>query len=129
MSVLPDEIFSNVWLLARPLLCTSFIPPLTSLSDGKYPLCHWAVLITNLSVDYIQQHFENRYSSGGQSLGTLYELQRADSHQYSVNIIPFPASALRSEWRRVSNQWLGVTTKSNDEISVAGSRQYLRCTN
>lgn len=123
MSVLPDEIFYNVWLLARPLTRTSFIPPLTSLSDGKYPLCHWGVLITNLSVTDIEYHFENRYGSAERHLGTLYELRRIDENQHSVNMIqPFLTSDLRAEWRRVSKKWLGLTTKSNQEISAAGSR-------
>ena len=123
MSSLPDEIFLNVWLMARPLSRTSFIPPLTSLSDGRYPLSHWGVLVTDLPVNDIEHHLENPYGSAEWQLGTLYELRRIHENNHSVNIIkPFLSSDLRVEWRRVSKMWLGVTTKSHEEISVIGSR-------
>ena len=73
-------------------------------------------------MDDIEQHFENRYGSAERHLGTLYELRRSDENQHSVNMIqPFLTSHLRGEWRRVSKQWLGVTTKSDQEISATGA--------
>src|SRR5438045_8473980 len=118
----PNEIFYNVWLLARPLSHTSLIPPLASLSDGKYPLCHWGALITELSVNDIEEHFENRYGSPERNMGTLYALHRAEN-QYSANILPpFLPSNLQAEWRRISTTWLTVTTKSSEASSTSGTR-------
>ena len=71
----------------------------------------------------IEYHFENRHGSAERQLGTLYELRRTDENQHSVNTIqPFLTSYLRAEWKRVSKKWLGVTTKSDQEILAVGSR-------
>ena len=38
-----------VWLFARPLSLTTYFPPLGWVSEGKFHLCHWGVMITKLS--------------------------------------------------------------------------------
>src|SRR5579859_6096369 len=40
----------KVWILARPLSVTQIITPLGMASKGKFYLCHWDVLVSDLSV-------------------------------------------------------------------------------
>jgi hypothetical protein len=115
------EIF-GVWLLARPLKLPNM---LSSASIGKLPVCHWAILITPMSEDYIREKLRTGFTYGAPALGTLYELTRVEVNSYLNMVEDFSATNLRGEWSRVSGNCIGTTTMSNEAIKDECTILYL----
>ena len=109
----------SVWLFARPLSWADFIIALQWVSDGKYPLCHWGVLVTHLD---ITDEFMRRTPSPTEALdlGIMYELRRNDINQNTVNIIR-PFSTASAEWRLFSAKYIGTTEMAHEQIEVEGT--------
>ena len=115
----------SVWLFARPLSWADFIIALQWVSDGKYPLCHWAVLVTHMDItandEFMRRDLAQASSSGNTDWGIMYELRRNDINQNTVNIIrPFSPAALQAEWRLFSAKYIGTTEMSHDQIELEG---------
>src|SRR5271154_3675668 len=104
----------SVWLFARPLSWADFIIALQWVSDGKYPLCHWGVLVTHMDItandEFMRRNSPQVLSSpDDQDLGIMYELQRNDINQNTVSITrPFSPAALKAEWRLFSAKKIGT---------------------
>jgi len=116
----------SVWILARPVSGANWFPMLAKSSAGKFHLCHWAVLVSNLLIEEIKDGFmrkrRSRFSNSKCNLGTLYELQRIGD-QNTVNIsLSFGIAQLDTDWLTVSAEYVGMTPMTNHEISVQGEQ-------
>lgn len=112
----------SVWLFARPLSWANIIPALQFVSDGKFPLCHWGVLVTErlLEVDNVLVH---RAVAPGEELGIMYELHRDDSNLNTVHISrPFSSTNLQGEWSSFTAKLIGTTGMSVRDIENHGQR-------
>jgi len=102
----------SVWILARPVSGANWFPMLAKSSAGKFHLCHWAVLVSNLLIEEIKDGFmrkrRSRFSNSKCNLGTLYELQRIGDQN--------------TDWLTVSAEYVGMTPMTNHEISVQGEQ-------
>ena len=113
----------SVWLLARRLTLSPPLQPFSSLSDGRYPLCHWGILTTNLPPAKVDAYLkQNDFLMDDLALGTLYQLVRTPGN---CNIVgcnqPFLLSTLRREWRRPFGTPMGRTLMSHKDILTIGS--------
>jgi hypothetical protein len=114
----------DVYIVARGLRAAGRFAPL---SDGKLPLCHWALLITSQTQWWIQTQLVRFSESNGQSelppWGTLFELSRTlenkVSHRKSRG---FSLQEWHKEWGTVSMTYVG-TTKVTDHMLVAKGAQ------
>src|SRR5271155_1658919 len=115
----------SVWLFARPLSWADFIIALQWVSDGKYPLCHWGVLVTHLDItanDEFMRRGPHISTSEVFDLGIMYELRRNDINQNTVNVIrPFSTKSLEAEWRLFSAKYIGTTETHHDQIELEGT--------
>ena len=95
----------------------------TYFSRGKFPLCHWGVLVTDsTSVDVESLEIETReLGQTDDRLGVLWELQRTPSDKNTVNVVqPFMLSTLKEQWMDYSAKHIGTTVMSHDEIQRKG---------
>jgi hypothetical protein len=115
----------SVWLFARPLSWADFIIALQWVSDGKYPLCHWGVLVTHLDITANDEFMRRTPHTSGidvLDLGTMYELQRNDINQNTVTVTsPFSTTSLQAEWRLFSAKYIGTTEITLDQIELEGT--------
>ena len=122
----------KVWILARPLSLTQWLPALADTSDGRFHLCHWAILLTdaNIAIRDIKAGLTEdpilMSSSANQSiLGTLYELHRIGNSN-TVNVISdFGPTHICNGWQRLSAMHIGMTSLKDAEISKKGDSQKL----
>jgi hypothetical protein len=121
----------GVWLFAKPLSGAQGIPALVSTSDGRFHLCHWGVLVTELSVTDLTVILQsNRAGFGGtkdkdDDLGALYELYRIKGSLYTVRIShPFTTSMLRVFWTNFSPKYIGDTQMQDNKIAEEGMYSY-----
>ena len=130
-----DQLSKNVWIFAKPLSGASVIPTFITalISRGKFPLCHWGVLITHLtSVDVERLEFRTgELGQGDDSFGVLWELNRAPDDKNTVNVQPFTLLTLKNQWIKFSAKYIGTTTMNHDEIQREGinSSSFVCCTN
>lgn len=115
----------NVWLFARPLSGTRWLPTLAKSSDGKFHLCHWGVLVTNITAIDIRaialKEIRNFGSLENIILGTMYELKCIDNDKNSAHVQhDFGTSDLSLEWRSFSTEYIGDTEMSDIDISKEG---------
>lgn len=115
----------SVWLFARPLSWADFIIALQWVSDGKYPLCHWGVLITHLDItanDEFMRRTQHISSTEVLDFGIMYELRRNDINQNTLNVIhPFSTASLQTEWRLFSAKYIGTTEIMHEQIELEGT--------
>ena len=117
-----------VWILGR-LFSAAPSPPLVESSTAqKFPLCDWAVLVTDLGIvdlRVISERSWTRVGGGGLSaieLGTLYEVQRTGGGGLSLHICqPFCTSHLREKWTTFPLEFMSTTIMSAGEIYAEGS--------
>lgn len=106
----------SVWLLARPV---PILPP------GIIGLCHWGVLVTELSsVDITVFMSSTRLGGSGVSdtvLGVLCDLRTEGSlTRVRVQITnPFLLSSAKV-WKRGVVHFIGTTTLSDEQIRTIG---------
>lgn len=124
---------TSVWLLARPLSAANLFPPFESTSNGKYHLCHWGVLITDISIPDMNVLLSRTKQDGRRDttkLGVLYELLRFEGNQNIVNIArPFTALTVREQWRTFSSVYIGKTKLTQEKIEQEGSSSIANRTN
>jgi len=115
----------SVWLFARPLSWAQFISVLQWVSDGKYPLCHWGVLVTPLDILSINSILlQTRANSDDDTveLGNMYELVRDGHNMNSVNVErPFSLKSLNTNWQLFSAKYIETTHMTHEEIELEGN--------
>lgn len=114
----------SLWIFARPT-SLALTTGLSSTSTGKYHLCHWGILVTDTSVVDMKALLArvqgNSVAAGNVALGSLYELNRLEGNQNTVNSVrPFTVSALRAEWPSFFAEHIGMTGFCDDAILLEG---------
>jgi len=115
----------SVWLFVCPLFWADFIIALQWVSEGKYLLCYWGVLITYLDItanDEFMRRTLQIVSEDVLDLGIMYELRRNNINQNTINVVrPFSTVSLKAEWRLFSAKYIGSTDMTHDEIELEGT--------
>ena len=98
---------------------------MTSTSHGKFPLCHWGVLVTELSiVDMKVLILCNGQRWSGledTELGVMWELNRTVENLNTVHVYrPFKKSTIRECWNTFSARYMGATEMANERIQLEG---------
>jgi hypothetical protein len=122
----------SVWLLTRPLSFARSVPLLATSAEGTAYMCHWGVLVNDLSlVDgrAILARAQEYCGDNDTDLGTMYESFPYENSQNTVSVRrPFGIFVLRSEWLMFSAQYVGSTTMPHERIKEEGKYNYdLRC--
>jgi hypothetical protein len=114
----------TVWLLTRPLSYAISIRPLATLSFGKHHLCHWGLLVSEMTILDAKVIFLRTLEYGANDdteLGTMYDLCRDEKSRNMVNVKrPFRVSHLRTEWNTFTAQYVGETKMKYGDISIEG---------
>lgn len=111
----------SVWIFARPLTMGGalFSPFAGSTSAGRYPLCHWGVLVTEALTDF-ENLTPGTQSSTDLELGTMWELQPVNG-QNTVTCRSFNSFLLYDEWRHYSAKRIGATRMTDEQINAEGT--------
>lgn len=117
-----------VWLFARPLIAPNAVLALQSQSEERLPLAHWGVLVTSVNTlevkhacEIVRSDNNDSDSSDNMDLGTMYELHRAKGNMIRVMVTrEVFVRDLRSNWATFSAQFIGRTTRSPENIELAG---------
>jgi hypothetical protein len=115
-----------VWILARPLSASSVFPPFEWTSHGKYPLCHWGVLVSSLSVVDVKALLfamrQTRHTTEDSEIGIMWELEHRVGQLNTVNVTrPFTVSCARKFWNTFNAECVGETTYSRAAIQNEGT--------
>src|SRR5271167_2576550 len=114
-----STLFRYVWILARSLSGSQWLPNSSQTSDGQFPLCHWAVLVTHLDSEIIEGAID-RASDDYEDicLGRLLELLCYGKSNIVNSKYEFRFSQLNNEWLNISAQFVGRTILNDDTISL-----------
>lgn len=110
----------TVWVLARPINAARGF---SFLSDGKFPLCHWAVLLSNLNEVRFKVLWDSKTNIGlNGSWGTLFELFRDDNDKNIPHeIYDFGShDEFLNDWKSVAIIFIGTSLRSDSEVSAQG---------
>jgi hypothetical protein len=115
----------SVWIFARPLRFATILGS-QFVSHGKYPFCHWGVLITELDFDTVKQLLTDidQCTPGVEDInvGDMWELFRGDDDKNGINVTrPFRASDVLETWSIFSAEKVGETVLNDDEVQAKGS--------
>jgi len=128
MSLQREEPSRYVWVFARPLSWAAVLG-LQWVSSGKYPLCHWGLLVTRLEFSTVKSALlADNLDSNLQDfeLGTMWELRREEGTHITVEVTrPFKATHARGLWATLQAERIGTTKKSDRQIQQEG-RQFLK---
>lgn len=120
----------SVYVIARPLRAAG---PLAPFSDGKFPICHWGLLVTNCSRDEVASQW-TRYRETGKSsllppLGTMIELRRHPDNTNTYNLnTDFGLCDWYEEWGfNISITYVGVTRRSDSSLAYQGRFYHYWC--
>lgn len=111
----------SVWLIARPIQFATIFG-FQFVSHGKYPFCHWAVLVTSLDFETIKAALTDSATEKDDiQLGDLWRISPRDDGKCPLdNIRPFCVSNAKDEWSVFSAEYIGKTSKSDNEIGYEG---------
>lgn len=125
--------YRNVWIFARPLSVSRWFRPLINTSEGRFHLCHWGVLVSDMSFIHTKQLInlalrkqthDNAWSPDT-LLGKMYQLERVEGSKNTVNITrSFRLRDLNGDWSSFACVWVGNTSMTDSEISHAGLRDF-----
>lgn len=117
----------SVWIFARPLSGASIFPtPTTATSShGKFHLCHWGILVTDLSIVDVKaltlRSKQGPSMTDDTPLGTMWELIRTLTNESTVNMSqPFEVSMLKEQWVTFSAKHIGSTRLTDDQVQNSG---------
>lgn len=114
----------SVWIFARPLQFATVFGS-HFVSHGKYPFCHWGVLITDLEFDAVKQILISTECTTALEddviLGDMWELFHRENDTNEIDVVrPFKASHIREDWDLFSSEKLGETFATDEEIQAEG---------
>jgi hypothetical protein len=108
----------SVYIIARP---TTVAGALSSLSQGKFPLCHWGLLVTRHSESELKtQCLLLNIDDNLESWGTLFELIRTEKGN-KPQIKDFGPTELLSQWGYACIAYVGKTKSSDYALSAHGT--------
>jgi len=107
----------SVYIIARP---TSVAGGLSSLSQGKFPLCHWGLLLSpyneiELRTQCLMLNIDENLET---SWGTLFELRRTKDGTNEPQITKFGPMELLNAWNYACIAYVGKTKVSDYTASV-----------
>jgi hypothetical protein len=105
--------------MARPLNVAHRLQ-LSSVSDGKFPLCHWAVLVSPYNTRQLTHKLESPERCS--TLGTVIQLERVGSTNTATITPDFGSEGeLGSDWYfPLSIADVGTTTYSDEILEDQG---------
>jgi hypothetical protein len=117
----------SVFVIARRLQIAG---PLSFSSDGKFPICHWGLFVTDSRhADVTSRWLKYRETRNPVDLpprGTLFELVRSPDYKNSHNKTPnFGPEEWEAEWGCAFIQYIGDTIVSDQDLSAEGNAQFL----
>jgi hypothetical protein len=116
------------YVIARPL---KSVGRLSFLSDGKFPLCHWALLVTNsrpeLETDRADSPIEAQSIMHCHLQGTLFELHRSPDGLNPNIIEDFKLEKWCNAWGFAISKYAGETRVSDQNLSNTGEVTSERC--
>lgn len=117
----------TVWIFARPLSYSRWLPSLGKISDGRFELCHWAVLVSERSIEEVKASTLHTSTTDdgsfdNQVLGDLYELDRIGSRNTLHRSRSFDVAKLLLHWPRFSAEFVGDTCMTATEIGHVGTQ-------
>jgi len=111
-----------IYLVARPI---SKAGPFGFLSEGKLPLCHWGILVSEYDEKAFFELLDYQTATNQESLrlGMLFELAREESHdaKWQVNVVPNFGKQLPRIWKNVMVFHVGETIIANEDIISYGN--------
>lgn len=112
----------SVFVVARPLTIAG---PFSFLSGGKVPLCHWGLLLTDLSPSVLRLQWETFIETQNPSKlepwGTLFELCRLPGNRITHHMIEnFTVKDWLASWGAISLVDVGETRVSNSALAREG---------
>jgi hypothetical protein len=122
----------SVYVIARPLKAAGYA---SFLSDGKFPVCHWGLLVSERTWSEVEAQWkevlgslESFRSEDLQLRGTMFELLRVSDckvkHQKFNN---FQLEQWRDEWQSVFFACVGETEVTDDMLSRQGTPNFEKC--
>ena len=127
-SVRRERSARSVYIVARPI---NKAGPLSPLSEGKFSLCHWALLISPINENELRSHIERQASSCCESRqsswGTLFEIFNVDG-TVQVNVVEHFGRHISPDWGYAYIMHLGETYLQDAKIVRHGEYTfYLQC--
>lgn len=112
----------EVFIVGRPLkLARQF--SISFVSDGKFPVCHWGLFLTNdRDCDKVWKRYRRTKDPNDlPSRGTYFELLRLEGDKNSCQKIEdFGLEEFEAEWGCVSIVYAGRTSVSDERLSEEG---------
>jgi hypothetical protein len=106
----------SVYILARPIKKAG---QLGFLSEGKFPLCHWGLLVS----PYNQREMQDHIRQGTQSWGTIFEISLSLRGTHIPNIHTYSARTFSGDWQYACIAYVGETYLPNYRIFTFKSRE------
>lgn len=111
----------SVFFVARPLKDAG---PFGFLSDGKVPLCHWGLFISNEDpsnvISWWEKYRRTKELSDPPSRGTLFELARLGSKCTVSKRQDFGLELWDAEWGHIWVKYAGETKRTDEELGYFG---------
>lgn len=103
---------------------SKYFPPLAVTSQDKHHLCHWGVLVTEISLVDAHALMQRTIPTRGMDnivLGKMYELWRDEYNKNNVHAHGFDLKKLREQWSMFSTQYIGETNLDHQGIKKEGN--------
>lgn len=114
-----DSIESRgVWIFARPLQFGTIFGS-QFVNHGKYPFCHWGVLVTSLDFSTAQKNLQEiEDQPNSQFLGTMWELLRDDDGNNNVRDLKFFVRDVKEQWNMFSAEFVGNIEVTDQQMHI-----------
>jgi len=112
-----------VYIIARPLQAARNLP--FSVSDGKFPVCHWGILVSGSSEEEIRwsTYLETTDASYLPPWGTMLELWRYPDNTNTYDLhLNFSLDEWYTRWGgAISIMYVGETEASDESLQSHGT--------
>src|SRR5579859_3655697 len=108
----------GVWIFARPLQFGTVFGS-QFVNHGKYPFCHWGVLVTSL--DFGSAHEKLKEIDNERDslvLGTMREVVRDEDGNNRIEAREFSVLDAKEQWSMFSAEFWGSTHLSNEQMQI-----------
>jgi len=110
----------GVWIFARPMQFGTIFGS-QFVNHGKYPFCHWGVLVTSLDFTSAQRILgEIDREIDEMVLGTMWDLLRDVDGNNIIHAWELSVSDVKEQWNMFSAEYLGRTTLMDEETHNEG---------
>lgn len=110
----------GVWIFARPMQFGTIFGS-QFVNHGKYPFCHWGVLVTSLDFGSAQRILgEIEQEIDDMILGTMWELLRDVDGNNVIHAWELSVSDVKEQWNMFSAEYLGRTILTGGETQKEG---------